>query len=53
MQINRIISSGVTFPLWGSQKEKSQKWAGNLFEKILAKNFPNQGKETEIQVQET
>ena len=28
------------------------KGAGNLFEEIIAENFPNLGKETDIQVQE-
>jgi len=29
-------------------KEKRKKGAENLFEEIIAENFPNQGKETEI-----
>ena len=36
-----------------SQKEKREtKGAENLFEEIIAENFPNQRKETDIQVQE-
>ena len=29
-----------------------RKRAGNLFEEIIAENFPNLGKETDIQIQE-
>ena len=32
--------------------EEREKGAENLFEKIIAENFPNLGKETDIQVQE-
>ena len=35
-----------------SQKEKREKGAYNLSEDIIAKNFSNLGKETDIQVQE-
>ena len=33
--------------------EEREKGAENLFEEIIAENFPNLGKETDIQVQET
>ena len=33
-------------------EEKREKWAEDLFEDIIAKNFPTLGKETEIQIQE-
>lgn len=32
--------------------EKIQKRAENLFEEIMAENFPNLGEETDIQIQE-
>ena len=42
---------GLTLTLWGSQEKRERK-GQNLFEEIMAKNFPNLGKETDIQVQE-
>ena len=33
--------------------EEREKGPENLFEKIVVENFPNLGKETDIQVQET
>lgn len=41
----------MTFTLQGFQKKKREKWPEKLFEYIMAKNFPNLGKETDIQVQ--
>ena len=38
--------------LQGFQKEKREKGAENLFEEIIADNFPNLRKESDIQVQE-
>ena len=40
------------FTLWGSQKEKREKGPEKIFEEIIAKNFPNMGKERVNQVQE-
>ena len=34
------------------EKEETEKGAEGLFERIIAENFPNLGKETGIQVQE-
>ena len=34
------------------EREEREKGAENIFEDILAENFPNLGKETDIQVQE-
>ena len=39
--------------LQGSQKEKRVKGAEHIFEDIIAENFPNMGKEIDIQVQES
>ena len=36
----------------GSQKEKREKALETIFEEIIAKNFPNLGKETNSRVQE-
>ena len=47
----RTTSSRQTFALYGSQK-KREKGVENLFEEKIAENFPNLGKETDIQVQE-
>ena len=38
--------------IWAFQKEKRGKGAESLFEGIMAENFPNVGKEIDIQVQE-
>ena len=39
-----ITSNVITFTLQGSQKrERERKGAENLFEEILAKNFPGEG----------
>ena len=35
-----------------SEREEREKGTENLFEEIIAENFPNLGKETDIQVQE-
>ena len=43
-----ISSNVITFALQRSQKEKREKGAENLFEKIIAENVPNLGKETDI-----
>ena len=46
-------SSMLTFTLQGvSGREESEKGAENLFEEIIAENFTNLGKETDIQFQE-
>ena len=37
----------------GSQKDKREKGAENILEEIIADNFPNLGKEIDIQLQET
>ena len=34
------------------QREEKEKRTENVFEMIIAENFPNQGKETDLQVQE-
>jgi len=34
------------------QKERVEKSTKNLFEEVIAENFPNLGKETDIQIQE-
>ena len=34
------------------EKEEREKRTEDLFEKIIAENFPNLGKETDIQIQE-
>ena len=36
----------------GTPQEETENKAENLFEEIIAENFPNLGKETEIQIQE-
>ena len=41
----------ITFILQESQK-KREKWAENLFDNVIAENFLNLEKETEIQIQE-
>ena len=38
--------------IMGSQKEKREKGAENIFEEIIAENFPNMGKEKLTKVQE-
>lgn len=44
----------LTLTLHGPQQEKSgKKRAVNLFEEIIAQNFPNLGKEIDILLQET
>ena len=45
-------SDVITFVLEESQKKREKKGAENLFEEIIAENFPNLGKETDIQIQE-
>ena len=35
-----------------SEREERKKRAENFFEEIMTKNFPNLGKETDIQIQE-
>jgi len=45
--IKRINIDIIGFP--EGEKEKG---TGNLFEKIIAENFPNLGKETDIHIQE-
>lgn len=35
------------------EEEQRKKGVENLFEKTIAKNFPNLGKETDIQIQDT
>ena len=46
-------SSIPTFALWGSQKEKrKRKDVENVFDEIMAEDFPNLKKETDVQVQE-
>ena len=42
-------SNVISSSLYGSQKQ--EKGAKDLFEEIIAENFPNQGKETYIQIQ--
>ena len=42
----------ITFALQRSQKEKRERGAENLFEKIIVENFPNLEQEAEIQIQE-
>lgn len=32
------------------EEEEREKGTGNLFQEIIAENFPNQGKETDIQI---
>ena len=46
-----ITSRAQTFTLQGSQKKKQG--TEILFKEIRAENFPDLGKETDIQVQET
>ena len=46
------MSDAPTFALEGSQKEKREKGPQKIFDKIIAENFPNMGKETVNQVQE-
>ena len=36
----------------GLRREEKEKVAENVFEEVTAENFPNLGKETDIQVQE-
>ena len=43
----------TTEQLIRAHSRKRKKGADNLFEKIIAANFPNHGKETDIQIQET
>lgn len=43
-------SSELTFTLQGSQKRRGK--GAEQYKEIIAKNFPDQGKETDIQVQE-
>ena len=45
-------SSVLTFTLWESQKERV-KGVENVFDEIMAENFPKLKKETDFQVQET
>ena len=45
------LSTLITFLLYETQNDK-EKGTGNLFEEIIAENFPNLGKETHIQIQE-
>ena len=42
----------IAFVSQGLQKTRRGKGTENLFEEIIAENFPNLGKETDIQVQE-
>ena len=49
--MSETTSSILTFALLGSQKEKREKRTENIFEDIIAENFPNLGKENDIQVQ--
>ena len=46
MHKENICVVGVT------EEEETEKGAGNLFEEIIAENFPNLGKETDIWTQE-
>lgn len=45
-------SNIITFALQKYQKKKRVKGEENLFEEIVAENFPNLGEETDIQIQE-
>ena len=54
----RILKSedslkGLTGHQQGSQKEKREKEAEKLFEKMMVENFPNLGKEIDTQIQES
>ena len=51
MELLNDSKSIITFLLWWYQK-KREKGVENLFEEIIAENFLNLGKETEIQIQE-
>ena len=56
MKENEDSLRGLNTPiltLQGSQKDKREKGPEKIFEDIRAKNFPNMGKETVNQVQET
>ena len=49
---NSVTSSNeITFILTKSQKKKRENGAENLFEEIIAENFPYLDKEIDIQVQ--
>lgn len=43
--------SRLTFDYGGPRRRRERK-AGNLFEEIMAKKFPNLGKKIDIQIQE-
>ena len=38
---------------WGSRGHREGQREGGIFEQIIAENFPNLGRETGIQIQET
>ena len=46
-----VLSRGPMFTLKGAQKEKKE-MTENLFKEVMAKTFPNMGKEMDIQIQE-
>jgi len=53
MKITQTTSREITFSLQGPQKEKKGKRGQKTyFEQIMAENFHNLGKETDVQVQE-
>lgn len=45
-----MTSSGPIFTLKGSQKEKRERGKKKLFEEVMAENFPNPVKKTDIQI---
>lgn len=51
-ETSETTSSILKFTFWGCQKGKRREMSENIFEDIIAENFPNLGKETDIQFQE-
>ena len=56
MRIDRELSDSKkcsNFHIVGvPEEEEREKWEENLFKERIAENFPNLGKETDIQIQE-
>ena len=48
-----LTPPSLTFVFWIPREEEKEKEAENLFEEVMAENFPNLGKKTDIWVQET
>ena len=52
ISLTELIKYNNTGIIGISEEEEGEKETENLFEDIITKNFPNLGKETDIQIQE-